>query len=275
MTGMTEEMVSIILPTYNREKEIDRAIRSILQQTYDKYEVIIVDDGSTDRTEEVVKQIADDRLRYIRLEHNHGAAYARNAGIRASKYNYIAFLDSDDEWHPAKLELQIHQLGKAAKEVGLVYCRMSGKPENEERFYMPPYECLKESLEGDMFCFLLWRNIIGAPAMLVRRECLESVGFFKESLPCLEDYELVLRIAEKWKIAFVDDVLVEIHRTPNSLSSRIVEQLMVQCYFVSKYRQKMTAFGILEIVQEEILRIAGLHGIQEEVKVLLKRDFEL
>ena len=86
---------------------------------------------------------------------------------------------------------------------------------------------------------------------------------------------MILRIAEKWKIAFVDEVLVEIHRTPDSLSSRIVEQLMVQCYLVSKYRQKMTAFGILEIVQEEILRIAGLHGIQEEVRVLLKRDFEL
>lgn len=273
---MADEMVSVIIPTYNREKEIGRAIRSVLRQTYDNCEIIVVDDGSTDGTEEAVKQIGDARIRYIRSESNQGAAFARNVGIRASTCRYIAFLDSDDEWHPAKLELQMHRLLCASEEVGLVYCRMGREQEDGSgRVYMPPYECRKESLEGDMFRFLLWRNLIGTPAMLVRRECLEAVGMFKESLPCLEDYELILRIAEKWKIAFVDEVLVEIHRTPNSLTSRILEQLVVQCYLVSKYRQRMTAFGISELVQEEILRLAELHGIREEIGELLTRDFEL
>lgn len=273
---MSNEMISVIVPTYNRESQIGRAIRSILRQTYAHYEIIIVDDGSTDRTEEIVHGIRDDRLQYIRLENNHGAAYARNVGIRASKYKYIAFLDSDDEWYPEKLELQMRRMQSDSKEVGLVYCRMSGiQKDGTGRFYTPSYECLPESLEGDMFRFLLWRNVIGTPAMLVRRECLESVGLFRESLSCLEDYELVLRIAEKWKISFVDEVLVEFHETSGSLTSRLAEQLVVQCYLISQYRQKMTVFGILELVEEETLYLAKQCGIQEEIKELLRRDFIL
>lgn len=273
---MSNEMISVIVPTYNREEQIERAVRSILQQTFDRYEIIIVDDGSTDRTEEVVRGISDDRLQYIRLDHNHGAAYARNVGIRASQYKYIAFLDSDDEWHPRKLELQMRRMQEESPEVGLVYCRMSGMQEDGRgRQYTPAYECRPESLEGDMFHFLLWRNVIGTPAMLVRRECLESVGLFRESLSCLEDYELVLRIAEKWRISFVNEVLVEIHRTSGSLTSRIAEQLVVRCYLVSRYRQKMTAFGILELVEEETLHLARQCGIEEEIKELLHRDFIL
>lgn len=273
---MMDEMVSVIVPTYNREKQIERALRSIFRQTYKNYEIIVIDDGSTDQTQEIVSRMKDARIQYIRSEHNQGAAHARNVGIQASKYDYIAFLDSDDEWHPDKLEKQMRKILTASREVGMIYCRMHGAQEGgHEQYYMPPYECLSESLKGDMFRFLLWRNLIGTPTMLIRRECLESTGRFKESLPCLEDYELVLRIAEEWKIDFIDDVLVEVHRTPNSLTSKIIEQLVVQCYLVSKYRQQMAVFGILGLVQEEILRLADLHNIREEIGELLNRDFEL
>ena len=98
-------MVSIIVPTYNRENVIERALRSILRQTYSAYEVIVVDDGSTDGTESVVTGLQDARIRYIALQENQGVAHARNVGIQEAKYDYVAFLDSDDEWLPNKLEL--------------------------------------------------------------------------------------------------------------------------------------------------------------------------
>ena len=173
---MMEEKISIVLPTYNRESVIGRAVRSILCQTYEGYEIIIVDDGST--------------------EGNHGAGYARNVGIRESRYDYVAFLDSDDEWRRCKLELQMQRMQELPPEVGLVYCRMAGeRGEGRGRFCVPSYEYDRGLLEGDMFRFLLRQNVIGTPTILARRECLMQSGGFKETLRCIEDYELILRIA--------------------------------------------------------------------------------
>lgn len=271
-----DEKISVIIPVYNREKVIDRAVRSVLNQTYDNYEILVVDDGSSDHTQTVVEQIADDRIRYIRLEQNHGAGYARNIGIQESKYDYIAFLDSDDEWKRFKLELQMQRMRELPEEVGLVYCRMSGeRGGGRGRFCMPPYSCDRSLLEGDMFRFLLVQNVIGTPTMLVRRKCLEQTGGFKESLRCIEDYELVLRIARDWQIGFVDEELAEIHKTEGSLSCRVEDQLVSGCYIVSKYRREMAAFGILDLVKDNITELAGKHGVQEEIAELLTRDFEL
>lgn len=270
------EKVSVIIPTYNREKQIGRAIRSVLSQTYENYELIIVDDGSTDHTREIVGQFADERILYICQETNRGACHARNIGIQASQSDYIAFLDSDDEWMPDKLRFQMENMMNSSKNVGLVYCRMSGIERNgSRRCYTPAYDISKNLLEGDMFRLLLWWNFIGTPTMLVRRECLERVGCFKESLPCLQDYELVLRVAKEWQIGFVDEVLVEVHKTDNSLSTRVAERLVVQCYLVSKYRREMTEYGILPLVQEKIMDLAQQCGIQKEIAELLCRDFEL
>lgn len=271
-----DDKISIILPTYNRENVIGRAIHSILQQTYDRYEILVIDDGSSDQTQEVVKQIADDRIRYIRLEENHGAGYARNVGIQESKYDYIAFLDSDDEWKRFKLELQIQRMKELSREVGLVYCRMAGeRGGGRGRFYVPAYEYDNSFLEGHMFQFLLRKNVIGTPTMLFRRECLEQAEGFKTSLRCMEDYELVLRVARNWEIGFVDEELVEIHKTEGSLTCRVGDQLVCGCYIVSKYRQEMAAFGILDAVKADIMDLACRHGVQEGIAELLTRDFEL
>ena len=101
-----------------------RAIQSVLDQTYEDFELIVVDDGSTDNTEEVVKNFGNDKIRYIRHEENKGAAAARNTGIRAARGEYIGFQDSDDEWLPVKLEKQIKVFETAPPEVGVVYTDM-------------------------------------------------------------------------------------------------------------------------------------------------------
>lgn len=120
---MTEKRrtVSVIIPTYNRAHLLGRAIQSVLAQTYEDFEIIVVDDASTDVTEQVVKSFADDRINYIRHQKNKGGSSARNTGIKAAKGEFIAFLDSDDEWVPKKLEKEINRLQTLSNEVGVFY----------------------------------------------------------------------------------------------------------------------------------------------------------
>jgi glycosyltransferase involved in cell wall biosynthesis len=113
--------VSVIIPTYNRAHLIGRAIQSVLKQTYQDFEVIVVDDGSIDNTEEVVKKIQENRVYYYKHDKNKGGSAARNTGISLAKGEYIAFQDSDDEWLPEKLEKQIGVFNNQTKNVGVVY----------------------------------------------------------------------------------------------------------------------------------------------------------
>ncbi|MGC8603005.1 MAG: glycosyltransferase family 2 protein, partial [Desulfomonilaceae bacterium] len=115
-------LVSVIIPTYNRAHLIERAVNSVLEQTYDKLEIIVVDDGSTDNTGNVLSQLqdGDSRVRYIRHETNKGSQSARNTGIRNARGDYVAFLDSDDEWLPYKLEKQIPLFQNTERNIGVV-----------------------------------------------------------------------------------------------------------------------------------------------------------
>lgn len=268
------KMVSIIIPTYNRGNVIGRAIQSVLRQTYVWYEIIVVDDGSTDNTEECVREIGDDRIRYIRLEQNQGASHARNVGIRRCLYEYIALLDSDDEWMPDKLELQMDKMLQSPERVGLIYCRMRRGKEKEN--ICPSCDWPEDvPLEGNLFPLLLWRNIIGTPSVLVKKVCLESIGEFNEALRCLEDWELILRIARKWEIGFIDEVLVEVNKSPASVSSNAGAFLLSRCYIAALYRQEMTQMGIRHVVEKEILEKARAYGLESETRELLERDFAL
>lgn len=275
--GMSE-MVSIVIPTYNREKYIERAIRSILQQTYNHYEIIIVDDGSTDGTQEIIRNLEriENRIRYIKLDENQGPAHARNVGMQEAKYDYIAFLDSDDEWLPNKLELQMKKMMESSEETALIFCRMGGIDRGGvNRFVCPDESIKKEILEGNIFWSLLYANVIGTPSILIRRDCVERVGGFKESLMCLEDWEWVLRIAKKWRIGFVDEILVEVHKLPGSVSMNYPGYLITRCYLVSLYREEMIRCGGLDTISEEIIMDAEWCGIKEEIQELLLRDFDL
>ena len=114
-------VVSVIIPTYNRAHLIGRAIRSVLDQTYQDWELIVVDDASTDDIPGIVKGFTDGRVKYIRHDENKGAAAARNTGIQAARGAYIAFLDSDDEWLPEKLERQVQAFESSDAQVGVIY----------------------------------------------------------------------------------------------------------------------------------------------------------
>ena len=275
MSVQSEEKVSVVIPTYNRAASIGASIQSVLNQTYQNLEIIIVDDGSTDNTPQIVETFADDRIRYICLEQNGGASHARNTGIRLAESEYVAFLDSDDEWMPQKLEKQMQVMRQAAETVGLIYCRMKGTKKDGTDLICPGLEIPIEELHGNMLFSLLEENVIDTTTMLVRKQCLEQTGGFDEGLKCLEDWELVLRIAEKWEIDFVDDILVEVHFSDGGVSKNIRGDVETRCYMIAKYWELMVQRNILNKMVEKVLIFAKHFVYYEEAKQLLAAALHL
>ena len=210
--------VSVIIPTYNRAHLIGRAIQSVLNQTYQDFEIIIVDDGSTDDTEEVIKkfQRKDERIKYVKHEKNKGSSAARNTGIKLARGKYIAFQDSDDEWLPEKLEKQMRVFENAPERVGVIYTGY-WRVEGSKRIYIPSPKVKRK--EGYIHDNLLEGNFVSTQTAVVKRECLQLAGMFDERLPRLQDWELFIRISKAYEFKCVDEPLVVSHFTPDSISA--------------------------------------------------------
>jgi len=233
-------LVSVVIPTWNRAHLIMRAANSVLSQTYKNLELIIVDDMSTDNTKEVLSKLHDPRLRYIRLNYkktdtSYGAARARNAGINASKGSFIAFQDSDDKWLPTKLEKQMNAFQNADTTTGLVYTTLLRKTGSKEA-YIPPQNVRHK--EGDMRQALLNTNIISLVTAVVRKECLERVGLFDEAMPKYQEWELWLRLTEKYQVKYVNEPLVVSYAQANSISSNSISKITALERLVSKHYDK-------------------------------------
>lgn len=218
--------VSVILPTYNRAHVVGRAVLSVLHQTYQDFELIVVDDASTDSTQNVLACLQDDRTRIIQHRNNRGAAAARNVGIEASRGQYVAFQDSDDEWLPEKLQKQVAMLSAAPDEVGVVYCGFQRIEGNRIRTH-PSWAARWASkipshtrrLTGNVHDSLKRGNFVTTQAAMIRRTCFETAGLFDERLPLLEDWELWLRVSQHCQFVYLDEPLVFVYLSPDSLST--------------------------------------------------------
>ena len=192
--------VSVVLPTYERPDAVSGAVESVLAQTHADLELVVVDGGADDRTPEVVRGYDDSRVRYRRDEGG-GVSAARNRGVEATDGDLVAFVDSDDRWHPEKLERQVAALRDGEYDPAVAYCGMeksSGQP------------LTREGESGDVYETVRRMDVpTYTSTLLVRRDAFESVGGFDERLPCFEDWELCLRLARDHRFAAVDDVLVE------------------------------------------------------------------
>ena len=263
--------VSIILPTYNRADIILPSIESVLNQTYDKFELIIVDDGSVDNTQEVIAKIKDKRIRYLKQPENRGQAVARNIGIKCARYNLIAFQDSDDLWNPKKLELQVKALLSANTKTGMIYHKIQYRLANNEKIIVPNPQRDGDKKSGNIYKELLWSNLIGIPTLLVKKNCLEAVGGFDETLRSLEDYDLVLRIAKYYEAIFLDEVLLDAGLTEGSVSANSAQHVLASCMIVQKYKEDYISTGTLQHRIEKILQDAKQIGIQERIVPLLEK----
>ncbi|MGB2890207.1 MAG: glycosyltransferase [Candidatus Acidiferrales bacterium] len=208
--------VSVVIPTYNSAAFLEEAIQSVLGQTYSDFEVVVVDDGSTDGTEYVVRSFGD-RVSYLKQD-NRGVSAARNHGIQKSQGNYVAFLDSDDFWLPGKLAEQIPLLDRDA-ELGLVYS--DWRVTSEKGVLEPSYLSNLAPASGYVFDELVRSGFILTSGTVVRRSCLDDVGDFDETLSIAQDYDLWLRICYRWKIALVNKPLVIKRSWDGSLSSNL------------------------------------------------------
>ncbi|MFH0988289.1 MAG: glycosyltransferase, partial [Parcubacteria group bacterium] len=207
---------SVIIPTYNRVRLLPRAIASVLNQTNTDFELIIVDDGSTDGTRSVVADFQNPRIKYLTHATNKGYAAALNTGIAAATGEYIAFQDSDDEWRADKLENHWRVFHESGHEVGVVY---SGfwRVSSRGRQFIPGRDVMKR--EGNLREALLAGNFIGAPASVVRRACFERVGLFDEQLARRQDWEFWLRLSGQYEFRYIDEPLLRANDSPDSMSN--------------------------------------------------------
>lgn len=205
-------LISVIIPTHNRKLLLKNAIDSVLNQTYQKFEIIIVDDCSTDGTKDYVLSLKDARIKYFRNEKNLYAAASRNVGIKNSNGEFIAFLDDDDEWFPQKLEKQI-PIFKNEK-VGLVYSSIN--------LFFEAYNFSYNTIptkKGLICKDMLIKNYIGGTvSVIVRKQALQElmdVEWFNPNFPAREEYDLWIRLSKSWKVDYISKPLVRAYYRNN------------------------------------------------------------
>jgi glycosyltransferase involved in cell wall biosynthesis len=233
--------VSVIIPAYNAEKFIAETLQSVLLQTYQSFEVIVVDDGSSDRTVEIVRAFAeiDDRIVLLQQK-NSGVAAARNWAIREARGELIAPLDADDIWYPRNLEKQVAVMRQSDASVGLVYAWSVYITEQGEL----TSTCQINTVEGEVFIPVTYGSPIGnASSTLIRRACFDRVGGYNTELKTLnaqgcEDWDLCLRIAEHYQFRVVPELLIGYRQVMGSMSFNY-QKMMRSCEVVlADVRQK-------------------------------------
>jgi len=214
-------MISVIITTKNRINLLKNAIESALEQTYTNFELIIVDDNSIDETKKYCEELLsnDKRIRYISIPEigSTGANHARNIGIKNSKGDYIAFLDDDDKWHPEKLEKVINKFYED-NEYGMVFSstKKIASHKNNKVNIIKVEKPSKKDLENIKHNILMNNFIGGTSNPVIKKDVLINVGYFDEKLPDRQDYELWIRIAQSYKIGYIDEPLTNYYFEVNS-----------------------------------------------------------
>lgn len=262
MKAKNNPTVSVIIPTYNRAHLISRAIQSVLNQTYQDFEIIVVDDASKDNTEEVMKSFDDERVIYLRHKNNRGAQAARNTGIKAAKGEWIAFLDSDDEWLPQRLEVGFSLAHKTGVSVVHSECYIKSSKDNKLKIFGIPHK------SGDIYVDLLKYPGPMFQGLLVKRECLERIGYLDEDIISYQEWDTAIRLARYYKFGFVEKPLFIYHCHEDETISKDM---------------KRGADGWAQIVEKnrkDICEVAGKKALQRHYIILAGkyysvREFEI
>ena len=256
------DLISVIIPTYNRAHVIKRSVQSVLNQTYKNLELIIVDDGSTDNTKEIIDSINDKRIVYVKQE-NQGASAARNKGIDLAKGKYIAFQDSDDVWHLDKLEKQINALKQNNADV--VFCKKFINGNLRKRKIAQWFK--NGFLQKDELPIG-----IGTQTLLLKKDIMIN-NKFNTAIQCIEDFEILVRLKKNYSFFCIDEGLVDYFIQKNSVSNeyeKILDNfekiLKSNNFFLKDYSPYY-----LELLAKKYLGIA--FGIENKEK--RKKAFDL
>lgn len=223
--------VSVIVPTFNRAPSLVRALESILAQSMGDFEVVIVDDASSDGTAAAVERLGSERLRYLRHEETRGGSAARNTGIHAARAELIAFLDDDDEWLPRKLERQLNVLDTVASDVAVVHCGF-------EKVSDVTGDVIESRIPTDRNLTpldFLRSTRFATSVAVIRRQCFDEVGLFDESLPGTQDRDLWIRVSRHFRFAHVSEVLVRHHIHGEQITSTLSIKIEAKQRMLAKY----------------------------------------
>jgi glycosyltransferase involved in cell wall biosynthesis len=261
---MTPALVSVVIPSYNYARFVTEAVGSALAQSYPHVEIIVVDDGSTDNTREVLEPFRD-RIRYL-AQTNQGLSAARNTGIRAAQGEFIALLDADDVWHPRKLEVQLSYL-QEHPEIGLLATELFTEqleewPVIDVRGIVPRLFTLDD---------VVGRGHFAPSSAVIRKNCLEAVGLFDPTLRAVEDRDMWIRLASQCGLAKLPLLLLWYRLHPQSLSSkaqfmedhelRVLKKAFAQVPALRGrwlFRRKM--YSQAAFASAQLFRASGRHG---------------
>jgi glycosyltransferase involved in cell wall biosynthesis len=227
--------VDVIIPAFNAARYLPFALESVSSQTFEDWQILLIDDGSTDNTAEVVAPFVEhfgSKIQYIK-QNNRGLPAARNAAIRASTSEYLALLDADDIWLPSRLAESLKTLIERPK-VGLTYGMVKGI--DSEGRVTGGFWGNRKYAEGHIAPYIYMRKIeLPCPTMTFRRRCIDEVGVFDEAMRATEDRDLWLRIALKYEVGFVPKVLAHYRQSPSSMSADPERMLQAQLQFIRKH----------------------------------------
>lgn len=263
--------ISVIIPTYNRAELLLRAVDSVQKQTYDNWELVIVDDGSKDETKESIKKLNDSRITYIKNEKNMGAAASRNRGVSAAKFDYIAFLDSDDVWRENKLEKQMAYMNKFPY-FGMIYCPFLNHYLDGHELVVPNHQTGER--EGWIQSTLLINNVIGTPTMLIKKDVFKENGGFDISLRALEDWDFALRVSWNTQIGFLPEILVDAYQTSGSISYDGGGYYEARCKIIALNLDYLQEIGMFDMLVMDLFKDAEQRGILEPVRNILMISIE-
>ncbi|MBD3201963.1 MAG: glycosyltransferase [Candidatus Lokiarchaeota archaeon] len=233
---MNTPLVSIIIPSYNRPHLLQRAIKSVLKQTYSNLEIIVIDDNSDKDLFCIIDQFKDERIIYYRNKENKGAPYSRNRGIGVSKGNYINLLDDDDILLPQKIEVQLEKFQKSHIEnLGVVVCDVEYRRKDIN-------EIKQNHCKGNIYEKLLRSYAIyGIHSMLIKRKYIVS---FDTNLKSNQEYDLTIRLAKRCNFDFVPQTLARVFYSSNQISFNFPKKIKGTKYLFNKYRREFLNYGI-------------------------------
>ncbi len=219
--------VSVIMPTYNRPDLLKKAIGSVLNQTYQDFELIVVDDCPEKPAEDIIRAFNNEKIVYIKQDRNRGGAAARNLGIKNAKGEFIAFLDDDDEWLPEKLQVQMEKFEKTSKDIGFCFSAVKNIYDNQERISFVPdgiadyHKLAMRRLKG----FL-------TVTLIIKKQVFGEIGYFDENFPSHQEPDLMIRVTSKYKGLGINKPLVLVNMKAHnqigaSLKRRIAGRDMI------------------------------------------------
>jgi glycosyltransferase involved in cell wall biosynthesis len=300
--------VSIVIPAYNSADTIIETIQSIFNQTFSNYEIIIIDDGSTDDTKQVLEPYMH-KIEYY-AQRNQGQSAARNEGIQKAKGDFIAFLDDDDLLHPDNLKIKLGIL-KKHPEIGAVFSDF--RLFNKDNFITPKspldfYKSLKrykkdvadifrekkrlrltekfevEYFYGNIFDDLFMGNFILTSSFIARKKFADEIGWFKPDIRAQEDYEFYLRFSKKHPMAFVNETLVDYRRGDNQLTGHSYMEPITKSVvtIIDQYRDEFSKRGEIKIFKKRkagsLVRLSEVYlgkGLKSEARNIIRESIRL